>query len=314
MMDGDIAVRSTPGKGSVFTMTLPAVAEPARIPTAAPSPPLVKPVEPPRIKVADALPQVLVIDDDPTVRDMLRRFLEKEGYAPILAENGRDGLALAQKHRPYAIVLDVVMPEMDGWMVLGALKANPELASIPVILHTVVDEKKRGLALGAIDYMVKPFDRDRLRATLARFRTGAAEVLVVDDDPETRLFVRHALEGDGWQVREAANGHEALAEVDRNPPTAVLLDLMMPEMDGFEFLAVLRRRDVGHDIPVVVCTAMDLSPADRERLAGAVRQILFKGAMSRADLLRELRALLPRPPSPPPNRKSADAERRRQAS
>jgi PAS domain S-box-containing protein len=310
MMGGDITVTSTPGKGSVFTMTLPAAADPGRVQTAAAEPALL--VVPPQPAAAKepALAEVLVIDDDPTVRDMLRRFLEKEGYAPVMAENGREGLAMAQKRRPQAIVLDVVMPEMDGWMVLGALKANPDLASIPVILHTVVDEKKRGLALGAIDYMVKPFDRDRLRATLARFRAGAAEVLVVDDDPETRLFVRHALESDGWRVREAANGHEALAEVEQKPPTAVLLDLMMPEMDGFEFLAVLRRRDSGHDIPVVVCTAMELSPADRERLAGAVRQILFKGAMSRADLLRELRALLPRPPTPKPQ----GPEQRRQAS
>jgi len=319
MMGGDITVRSTPGKGSVFAMTLPAAADPARVQSAAAAPkPVVaapRPAVPEKAapKEPAALPEVLVIDDDSTVRDMLRRFLEKEGYQPIMAENGRDGLALAQKRRPQAIVLDVVMPEMDGWMVLGALKANPDLASIPVILHTVVDEKKRGLALGAIDYMVKPFDRDRLRMTLARFRAGAAEVLVVDDDPETRLFVRHALEGDGWRVREAANGREALKEVDDKPPTAVLLDLMMPEMDGFEFLAALRRRDSGHDIPVVVCTAMELSPADRERLAGAVRQILFKGAMSRADLLRELRALLPRAPNPGPA--STDgAERRRQAS
>ncbi len=314
MMGGNITVKSTPGKGSVFTMTLPAAADPARVPAApAPVPAPTRPLPAPARKQA-AAPEVLVIDDDSTVRDMLRRFLEKEGYTPIMAESGRDGLALAQKHRPHAIVLDVVMPEMDGWMVLGALKANPELASIPVILHTVVDEKKRGLALGAIDYMVKPFDRDRLRATLARFRVGAAEVLVVDDDPETRLFVRHALEGDGWRVREAANGREALKEVDAAAPTAVLLDLMMPEMDGFEFLAALRRRDSGHDIPVVVCTAMELSPADRERLAGAVRQILFKGAMSRADLLRELRALLPRPPDPGVGSPPDGEERRRQAS
>jgi len=288
MMGGDVTVESTLGQGSTFTTRLPAeVADPRA--TAAP-----------RGEAASAstLPAgastVLVIDDDATVHDLMRRLLSKEGLHMVAAASGEEALQLAKAIRPVAITLDVLMPGMDGWAVLTALKADPALADIPVIVLTIVDDKRMGYALGAAEYVTKPIDRERLAVLLQQYRCARppCPVLVIEDDADTRQMLRRTLEREGWAVTEAANGRVALERVAACQPDLILLDLAMPEMDGFAFIEALRRQEAWQAIPVVVITAKDLTPADRQRLNGYVEQILQKGAYSREALLHMVRDLV----------------------
>lgn len=211
MMGGDITVESEVGKGTTFTIRLPAKV----------SAPKVQPVPAAESK-PELLPEgastVLVIDDDPTVCDLLQRFLSKEGFRVARASGGEEGLRLAKELRPTAITLDVLMPGMDGWAVLSALKADPALADIPVIMLTIVDDKNLGYALGASDYLTKPIDRDRLVAILNKHRREDPSplVLVVEDDADTREMIRRMLEREGWVVTEAENGRVGLAGVAEN--------------------------------------------------------------------------------------------------
>lgn len=175
--------------------------------------------------------------------ELLTRFLAREGLALTLATSGAEGLRLARALRPRTIILDLLMPGMDGWATLAALKADPELAPIPVVLLTIVDDKAKGFALGASDYLTKPIDADRLTAVLKKYEhaAGPQSVLVIEDESDTRTLVCRLLQEQGWAVRAAANGFAGLARVAEHPPDLILLDLMMPEMDGFEFILELRR-------------------------------------------------------------------------
>jgi CheY-like chemotaxis protein len=297
MMGGEITVRSEWGKGSTFTVRLPA--EPGRRPAAAAAAPAPAAPAEPRPEPPGGSP-VLVVDDDMAVRDLLQRFLSKEGFQVLTASSGEEGLQLAKQLRPAAITLDVLMPGMDGWSVLTSLKADPETSDIPVIMLTILDNKNLGHSLGATDYLTKPLDRSRLAALLRKFQQqpGGRDILLVEDEADTREMLRRTLEKGGWTVTEAANGRAALEEVARKPPALILLDLMMPEMDGFEMLEELRARPEWRSIPVVVITAKELTEEDRLRLSGSlllsgcVRKVLQKGQYRREDLLREVRELM----------------------
>jgi CheY-like chemotaxis protein len=285
MMGGDIQLQSEFGRGSVFTVRLPRVAGPARpAPGHAAAPP----------DSPAASPLVLVVDDDKATRELITRGLEKEGFRILAATSGDEAIRLAREKRPDAISLDVLMPGMDGWTVLRALKGDPLTAGIPVVMVSMLDDRDIGYALGAADYLTKPFDREKLVVALRRFRQGSSPrpVLVVEDDPATREVVRRALERDGWIVTEAENGKGGLASIARAAPDLVVLDLMMPEMDGFEFVAELRKTEAGRRIPVVVVTAKEITAEDRQRLNGQVRRIFHKGSFSREELTAELRRAL----------------------
>jgi len=183
---------------------------------------------------------------------------------------------------------------MDGWAVLQQLKADPETQDIPVIMLTMVDDKNIGFALGATEYMTKPIDRGRLAALLGRYRCAEAVcgVLLVEDDEPTREMMRDLLTREGWNVIEAPNGRVALECLESTVPDLILLDLMMPEIDGFEFAQRLRERPEWQSIPVIVLTAKDITDTDRLRLNGYVERIVQKGAWDRNALLRDVRALI----------------------
>jgi CheY-like chemotaxis protein len=288
MLGGDISVQSRLGKGTTFTMYVPLELPESRTePYSLPNTVL-------GAAAPDGAPSVLVVDDDPAARELMGRLLDREGLRMVTAANGEDALRMARELHPALITLDVLMPGMDGWAVLSALKADPKLHDIPVIIVSMIDDKNLGFALGATEYLTKPVDRERLATILGRYRCVDPQcpVLIVEDDPIAREMLRRMLEKEGWSVDEADNGRVGLERVAARRPEIILLDLMMPEMDGFEFVLQLRRNVMWREIPVVVVTAKELTPDDRLRLNGYVSQILQKAAYSREELLEEVRGLV----------------------
>jgi CheY-like chemotaxis protein/anti-sigma regulatory factor (Ser/Thr protein kinase) len=285
-MGGDLSVESEPGKGSVFTLRIPRTVKDRSAEKAPATPRSQGDSTQPK-------PTVLVIDDDPTARDLVERLLVKEGFHAVGASGGDEGLRIARRHRPSVITLDVMMPQMDGWTVLERLKSDPELRDIPVIMLTIVDNRNLGFALGAADYLTKPVERERLSVVLRKYACDFPPclVLIVDDDADSRRHVRQMLEPENWRLVEASNGLEGFAMLREHRPSVILLDLLMPGMDGFEFSLELARHPEWSQIPVVVLTAKDITAEDRARLNGHVERVLRKGALRKEDLLAEIRRI-----------------------
>jgi ammonium transporter len=299
MMGGDILVESEVNVGTSFTALIPAVVTP-HIEEEAPA--LVAESDIIRIRNLNLVDggTVLVIDDDPSVRELLLRTLTREGFKVTAADSGSIGLDLAREIKPDVITLDVMMGGMDGWQVLSTLKADPELHDIPVVMLTMVDDRRRGFALGAADYMTKPIDRKRLIQLLMKYRGNKGNtdtlppgnLLVVEDDEATREMLVRTLDKSGWGVTIATNGLEALERLKEVVPQLILLDLMMPEMDGFQFIQEMKKEAAWRQIPIVVLTAKDLSAKERLDLNGSVTQIMSKQAYSQDELVREIRELV----------------------
>ena len=293
MLGGDISVESVPGEGTAFTLRLPVDSSPfeAKAPHSEPSEPVARPGSDPPDDV------VLVIDDDPNARALISRFLIREGFAVRTANDGASGLKLARSARPRAILLDVMMPHMDGWAVLSALKADPELADIPVVMETIVHEKGLAFSLGAEDYLTKPIQWPRLKKILDRFRsTTPAPVLVVDDDGSTHALLSELLEKEGWSAVEARDFNAILERFADARPALVLVDLNMTQLNGFALIRELRRLPEWRDVPMVALSGHELSPEERKRLDGYVQQIINTENDGPEGLLAVLRRL--RSPGP----------------
>ena len=295
LMGGDVTVSSVPGESSTFTIKIPAIVSEIE----QPQPDYASPPVAHTVRIGSHAPPpigstVLVIDDDPSQRELMHRFLTKEGFTVQTASDGEEGLRLARRLHPVAITLDVMMPGMDGWTALSMFKADPTVCNIPVIMLTMMDDRTRGFALGAANYITKPIDRKRLAQILKKFKCPhpPCPVLLVEDDLGTRAMMRALLEKSGWTVSEAENGRVALERVVENRPALILLDLMMPEMDGFEFAAELHRHAEWRSIPIVVLSAKDLTVEELVLLNGNVHSVLVKRGRSRDDLMVQVRELL----------------------
>ncbi len=293
IMGGDIQVQSEAGVGTTFTIRLPDRVQPL--------PPVTSQPRSPEPLVGNAIAGVstiLTIDDDPAARDLMQRCLTQAGYHAISATSGVEGLRLAREHAPDTILLDVRMPDMDGWEVLTRLKSDPELADIPVLMVTIEDDRALSSALGAVEYLLKPVDTDRLLALLQPYRADSSpqSVMVVEDNTDNRQMICRQLTKAGWRVLEAENGLKALEVMQTEQPGVILLDLMMPEMDGFEFLRQLRQHAQWRSLPVIVLTAKDLTAEERQWLAGQTQCIYQKGA-GNTQLLEEIHTLIAAQPA-----------------
>ena len=288
MMGGKISVESQLGEGSMFTICLPITTSPHEEKEV---------ISEERTEISwESLTDgstenlILVIDDDPNMRDMMTKFLKKEKYHVVTTSSGEEGLRLAKELHPAAITLDILMPQVDGWKVLKTLKSDAETRDIPVIILTIVSDKSMGLSLGAFEYLSKPIDRDRLLQILNKCcpDKSVKPILIVEDDTTMREMLSRTLVKEGWKVKEAANGKVALEQISREVPGMILLDLLMPVMDGFTFLKELRNEESWRDIPILVITSKDITQQDKQLLEEKVVAIFQKGAYTCKELLDQV--------------------------
>jgi len=288
MHGGAITVLSEPGLGSTFTFTVPAWASGQAALGATQRRPLRRPNQ--------GLPgaAILVVDDDPSVRQLISRHLEQEGWKTVQASNAADALQLAREIRPMLITLDIMMPDASGWWVLEKLKEDPLTAGIPVLVVTIVEDQRLVFALGASDYLGKPYDRGALIAKIHRLLPSldGKRVLVVDDDPEARTMLAKILTEERAEVIGAAGGDEAMAMIAQSPPDLVLLDLMMPGMSGFEMVARLRAQPAAAGIPVMIVSAKELTAEDVLTLNGHIQRFVAKGSIEPKGLTNAVRQML----------------------
>ncbi len=277
LLGGNMRTEST-GSGTTFTIELPALDLPSTEDVSLPVIP-----DPSRV--------VLVVDDDPTVHDLMRKQLESLDCTVLTAASGPEALRLARRHPPAVITLDVMMPEMDGWDTLARLRGDPDLANIPVVMMSMdTDPEGKGFTLGAAEYLTKPIERPVLLSTVSRFVHGRRRILIVDDEEASRELSRRALMGAGYLVDEVDSGASALRYLETERPDLVLLDLMMPGIDGFTVVHEVRKNPELADIPLVVFTAMTLTPADRARLTEGTASIVHKN--DDQDVLQRVAELL----------------------
>jgi signal transduction histidine kinase/DNA-binding response OmpR family regulator/CHASE3 domain sensor protein len=304
MLGGDLFLESVVGKGSTFTLTIPAKLPQYLIDAQAQPAPAVMRPEPAKPRPAPVIPlaipkaapgqvQILSIDDDPDVIEILRQYLVPEGYSIVGALSGDEGIALAESVQPSLITLDIMMPRKDGWQTLRELKQNPKTKDIPVIIHSIVDNRPLALSLGAVDVMTKPTDPKRLLTLVQKYyQSGDQYILLVDDNLDFALACKNLLKQDGFNVKIATRGEEAIKILNESVPSLMLLDLIMPGMNGFAVIKELQKKEEWKKIPIVVLTGKTLTDADVKELDPYVADYLMKDSFTTAAISNAIRKII----------------------
>ncbi len=303
LLGGDLSVDSEYGKGSTFTLTIPPTL-PQQTQEGKPKPVQEKPVSvPPQPAPVRLVPkdlvsiskgvQILCIDDDPDVIEILRKYLVPEGYSVVGALSGDEGIEAASKMKPALITLDIMMPKKDGWQVLRELKANNATKDIPVVIHSVIDNKPLAISLGAADVITKPTEPKRLLSLVKKYcSTTDQYILIVDDHEDFALAFKALLTQDGFNVKIATGGQQALEVLKSSTPSLILLDLVMPGMDGFEVAHHLQQNELWRKIPVVILSGKELTEEDQQRLDSHITQFLKKDTFSSSEISKTIKRIL----------------------
>jgi len=291
MHGGRIWVESAVGLGSVFSFALP---------TDGPGPnDTIEPeIESHPQPVEDEDTPILCVDDDQGVILLFERYLSQLGYRVVGLTDSASVVETARRIRPFAIILDVLLPHKDGWSVISDLKSNPDTQDIPVIICSIINERDRGLSLGAVDYLQKPILEDDLISVLQRLEAtdGGHRILIVDDSSQDRDLIQRFLRSQGhYEVTEAKSGEEALASINDFPPDLIILDLMMPDVDGFAVIEWLRSSDLTRSIPTIIVTAKELTGEESDALSNKTTVVLQKGSFHQQKLLAAVGAALRTP-------------------
>lgn len=290
MMGGDITFESELNVGTTFTVDVPRLVKDGRKAEAQATPD----------QGSTAVRSILIIDDDPTVFDIIRRNIANDQLNVVTALTGLEGLKKARELRPQVIVLDLLMEDMDGWSVLSEIRADATIADTPVFVLSNVDERSKGRSHGIVDYLMKPPKRNELKQILDKYTRDMrddtpkryGEILLIDDDMGSRGLLARSLEEEGWRVREADNGRHAIDILTRHVPDLIFLDLLMPVMNGMEFLAAFRSSGKNANVPVIVLTSKDLTGEERQVLQGNAVAVITKQTFGLQQLLEEVRSHL----------------------
>ena len=289
LLGGEIRVESEIGKGSTFTIDIPVTLDGIEPLTVAAS------------RIDPGRKTILAVDDDPSVIYVLKKYLEGEGYQVVPAHNGAEAIRLAREVKPFAITLDIMIPGRDGWEVINELKGDPTTEHIPIVVISILDNKSLGFSLGVTEYLTKPVERNTVLNALGRLMSPRCigmdctpNVLLVDDDPIHIMAMKAVLADSGYKVTVAPGGKEAIEILKEATPCAIILDIMMPEVDGFMVLEELKKRKETRDIPVIILTAKDITDDDKKRLNGSIQDIIGKGNFAHEEVLRDLKNIMER--------------------
>jgi CheY-like chemotaxis protein len=305
MLGGDLVVESTFGKGSLFTLNIPIVFTVDAVKETKPAPMSTAPSMPKDIKgmpivqaVArtigpDSGTKILCIDDDPDATEILRSYLVPDGYNVTVAFSGDEGIKIARTMKPALITLDIMMPQKDGWQVLRELKRDPSTKDIPVIIHSMIDNKPLAMSLGAIDVMPKPVDsRQLLQRVQLAVKSDDQFVLVVDDNKDYTQAMKEMLELEGFRVHVANSGEEALEELKNAIPAVIFLDVVMPGMDGFQVVRRLQSNEAWRRIPVVILSGKELTDRERDMLQSSIKEVMNKEDFSKEAIASTIKRIL----------------------